>query len=369
MFFMKMLANMKCAVVAAASMLAFSLCGANSADAVVQYEQYVTPEVILGDGNANGSFTTDRRNGVEIGLRSRLRFNADNLAENTFNSNSNGTYNFSAGAAPSGFPFDPAPNNTPVWNFEWTVNTNYDESSALNLKDLTYEMGLDFDPGPRTNFLIFDPITPILPTPITPPDHIIGDNYTGNGEGTQATDNPTYLALLTGNNVAQNSWNYEFFDNTPFNNFDPSTPGNYAIYLLARKPDGQVLARADIQILVGKAEPVVAADHFQCYDVSSSSKLKSFPEVSLSDQFGIRDEVMIGNSVEFYCTPADNNGGGVINPDNTMSCYDVKETRLSQEITLQNQFGEHTIILNRPEMLCVPSTQSSAVDLDEHNGT
>jgi len=166
---MKMLANLKYAVVVAASMLAFSLCGANSADAVVQYEQHVTPEVILGIDNDNGSFTTDRRNGVEIGLRAKLRFNADNLPENTFNSNSNGTYSFAIGAAPSGFPFAPAPNNTPMWNFEWSVNTNFDESSALNLNDLTYEMGLDFDPGPRTNFLVFDPITPILPTPITPP--------------------------------------------------------------------------------------------------------------------------------------------------------------------------------------------------------
>jgi hypothetical protein len=366
--FMKMLANLKFAVVAAASMLAFSLFGANNADAVVQYEQYLTPEVIMGTGIDNGSFTTDRRNGIEIGLRSKLRFNSDNLPENTFNSNSNGTYSYAAGTAPSGFPFDPAPNNTPVWNFEWSINTNFDESSALNLNDLTYEIGLDFDPGPGTNFLIFDPITPILPAPITPPDHAIGDNYTGNGEGSQATDNPSYVALLTGNNVAQNSWNYEFFDNTPFDNFDPATPGNYVIYLLARKPDGQVAARADIQILVGNAEPVVPADHFQCYDVKRSSRLKSFPEVSLSDQFGVREAVMIGNSIELYCTPADKNGGGVINPDNTMSCYKVKEARRSQEVVIQNQFGEQTIILKKPELLCVPSMQLSTQPLKNNHG-
>jgi hypothetical protein len=365
---MKMLANLKCAVVAAASMLAFSLCGANHADAVVQYEQYVTPAVILGTGSANGGFTTDRRNGVEIGLRSKLRFNSDNLPENTFNSNSNGTYHFAAGAAPTGFPFAPKPNNTPVWNFEWSINTNFDESSALNLNDLTYEMGLDFDPGPRTDFLIFDPITPMLPPPITPPDHAVGDNYTGNGEGQQATDNLSYKTLLTSYNVAQNSWNYEFFDNTPYTHFDPATPGNYAIYLLARTQDGRVVARADIQILVGNAEPVVPADHFQCYDVKKSSKLKNFPEVGLSDQFGIREDVMIGNHVEFYCTPADTNGRGVINPDNTMSCYDVKETRLSQEVVVQNRFGEHTIILKKPELLCVPSLQLSAQPLENDHG-
>jgi len=94
-----------------------------------------------------------------------------------YDGNSNGTYHFAIGSAPSGFPFDPVPNNTPVWNFEWSVNTNFDESSALALNDLTYEMGLDFDPGPGTNFLVFDPIIPNLPPPLTPPDNSIGDNF------------------------------------------------------------------------------------------------------------------------------------------------------------------------------------------------
>ncbi|GJL77970.1 MAG: hypothetical protein NPINA01_09590 [Nitrospinaceae bacterium] len=361
---MKMLANLKFAVFTVASMFTFSLFETGQALAVVQYEQYITPGVILGLDSTNGGFTTDRRNGVEIGLRTKLRFNSDNLAENTFNSNSNGTYNFTTGRAPSGFPFDPAPNNTPVWNFEWSINTNYDESSGLSLNDLTYEMGLDFDPGPRTKFLVFDPITLDLHPPLTPPDHAFGDNYTPNGEAARAEDNPAYTNLLTSKNVAQNSWNYEFFDGPPFDGFDPAVNGNYSIYFLARNAEEQVVARADIQVLVGDAEPVVPADSFQCYDVTVSSNLDSYPEAGLSDQFGLREKVHLGNKIESYCTPTDKDGGGVINPDNTLSCYSVKETRLRQEVTVNNQFGEHTILLTKPELLCIPSMQSRSINLE-----
>ena len=356
---MKMSANLKFAVVAATSLLAFSLCGATNADAVVQYEQQVTPEVIFGSGNDNGSFTTDRRNGVEIGLRGKLRFNGDGDPENTFNSNSNGTYNFSAIVGST----QTAP--TPEWSFEWTVNTNFDESSGLTLKDLTYEMGLDADPGPGTNFLIFDPITPDTP-PLNAPffDHGIGDNSTGNGGGTEATDSPAYKILLANNNVAQNSWRYDFFPFGPLAGFDPEANGTYAIYLRARNSEGQVVARADIQIIVGDAEPVVPADHFQCYDVRKSTRLDSHPEVSLNDQFGFRDGVQVGRKVEAFCTPVDKNGEGVINTDNILTCYSTRENWLRQEVVVQNQFGEHTLILKNSELLCVPSIQLSTRPLE-----
>lgn len=88
------------------------------ASAVIMYGQNVTTNVIFGSGNTNGGYTTDRANGVELGLRGKLRFNAANLPENTFNSNGDGTYSFDAGLPPSGFGFAPGFTSTAVWNFE-----------------------------------------------------------------------------------------------------------------------------------------------------------------------------------------------------------------------------------------------------------
>ncbi len=357
---MKPSGNLKAVQLAAAAVFVFTVWGTTGAWAVVQYDQDVTPDIIFGSGNLNGSFTTDRRNGIEIGLRGKLRFNALNLPENTFNSNSNGTYNFNPGNV-TGFGFDMPPNNTPEWSFEWSVNTDFDGSSGMKLIDFTYEMGLDFDPGPGTNFLIFDNITP-SPPEVPFYDHAIGDNTTANGAGTSAGDAAGYLTLLENNNVAQNSWNYEFFDNgSPFSGFDPTVDGNYIIYLLARNLDGDIVARVEIQILVGDAEPVgPPIDHFQCYDVNNATKLDPRPVVSLEDQFGDSENVRVNWRAESYCVPVDKNGEGIINADNALTCYRVYSSRNKRlEVTIDNQFGEQTFKLRRPEQLCVPSRQLS----------
>ena len=85
-------------------MLALTGCLAalsSPAYALIDYDQDVTNDVIFGSGNANGGFTTDCANGVELGLRAKLRHNAVGAPENTFNSNGDGTYTFQAGVAPT----------------------------------------------------------------------------------------------------------------------------------------------------------------------------------------------------------------------------------------------------------------------------
>ena len=100
------------------------------------FDQDVTPEVIFGSGNGNGSFTVDRQNGVELGMRGKLRF----PASGTYNSNGDGTYTFSTGSGTGSFPKS-------EWSYEFTVNTDYDGSSGWLVGDLTYEIGMDNDPG------------------------------------------------------------------------------------------------------------------------------------------------------------------------------------------------------------------------------
>ncbi len=218
----------------------------------LNYDQNVTPDVIFGTGNANGSFTTDVAGGVELGLRGKLRFNAANEPEGTYNSNGDGSYSFIAGAAPGGFSWMPGSPTTPVWNFEFAVNTDVNGTSGLVLDDLTYELALDFDPSlAGTNFLAFDLITPSGTAPLF--DHSLGNNTTTDATDVVAGDPAAYAAALSTLNVAQNSWNYEFFNDDAYSTFNPADNAVYDIYLRAFDGTGAMVAETMISIVVGDA--------------------------------------------------------------------------------------------------------------------
>ncbi|GAB4195294.1 MAG: hypothetical protein Tsb002_27680 [Wenzhouxiangellaceae bacterium] len=210
----------------------------------IQFDQTVTPDIIFGSGNLNGGFTTDRRNGIEIGLRGKLRFNANGQPQDIYNSNGDGSYTFIATVAPGQSAA------TPQWNFDWSVNTDFDNSSGLVISDLRYELGLDGDPGEGVDYLVFDPITPGKAAPFF--DHAIGTNVTPAGGGASAADATQYQTLIDNNNVVQNSWRYSFFLNGALAGFNPKLEGIYDIYLLARDQQGTVLARSDIRIIMIK---------------------------------------------------------------------------------------------------------------------
>ena len=212
------------------------------ASAVV-FDDDVTPDVIFGSGNANGGFTVERNLGVELGLRATLRFDSSNQPQNIFNSNGDGTYSFDAGLPPTGFGFAPNSTSSAVWNFEWSINTDHDGSTGLFLDDYSYLIEIDFDPGTGTNFLAFDPVNQTFA------DHAIGTNATGNGGGAKATDAATYAALIGANNVAQNSWNMEFFDDAGGGfPFDGRTQGIYDFRLTAFDGNGARVASVGIQV-------------------------------------------------------------------------------------------------------------------------
>ena len=223
---------------------------AGPAGAVVLFDQNVTNDVIFGDGNDNGGFTVDRANGMELGLRAKLRFDDTNQPQNTFNSNGDGSYSFAAGApVGGGFGFAPGSSSTAVWNFEWSINSNFDGNGA-NLDQFVYSIQIDFDPAnPGSNFQSFDPINgPFTVPPF--PDHEIGDNSTGNGDGEKASDAAEYADLIANNNLAQNSWNMEFFDEAVNFPFDAGVPGVYTIALSAFDLNQQLLSSVSIDVIV-----------------------------------------------------------------------------------------------------------------------
>ncbi len=230
------------------------------ANAVVEFDEDVTNNVIMGSGIGNGGFTTDRQNGIELGMRGKLRFDAGNQPQNIFNSNNDGTYSFAAGLPPTGFSFDPNSPTTPIWNFEWSINSSFDGTGA-NLDQFDYRIGMDFDPGVGTNFQEFDPIN------IPVADHSIGTNATAESAGAEAdgvdavAEAADYVLLIANNNLAQNSWSMEFFNNGAFDIFDPEVDGTYDFFLEAFERSaaggpGQSLARVDIQIIVGAGAQV-----------------------------------------------------------------------------------------------------------------
>lgn len=215
-----------------------------SASAGLLFDQDVTNNVIFGSGNLNGGFTIEQANGVELGLRGKLRHNAAGNAENTFNSNGDGTYSFDAGVAPT----QAAP--TAVWSFEWSINSNFDGNGG-NLDDYTYILGLDTDPTAAVSMFAFDPINDVNPgSGVVAWDHSIGNNSTGNGAGVESAsnDNGTYSALISANNLAQNSWKAHWFFGP---GFDPTLDATYDISLSAFDANGGLAAMTSIQIIVG----------------------------------------------------------------------------------------------------------------------
>jgi len=225
-------------VIAAVGMLATS--------AHAAFDVGVTPDVIFGSGNANGGFTVAQADGVELGLRAKLRHNASGLPENAFNSNGDGTYSFDAGVA----PFQST--STAVWSFEWSINSNVDGSGG-SLNAYTYALRIDSDATAGTNFLAFDPINASNPgaNDLVLWDHAIGTNNTGNGGGTSAGDATQYASLIGSNNVAQNSWKPHWF--IPL--FDPTVDGTYTFELEALD-GGVTIAMTSMDVIVGAGAAV-----------------------------------------------------------------------------------------------------------------
>ena len=210
----------------------------------VTYNANVTPDVIFGSGNANGSYTVDQANGIELGLRGKLRYNAAGLPENTFNSNGDGTYSFAAGVAPT------KASPVAVWSFEWSINSDWNSTDGTGgvLNAYTYLLEIDSDPSLGTAFSGFDPIN------LAFADHSIGTNLTLNGGGIEAADAAAYAALISSNNVAQNSWQTQWF--VP--SFDPTVDGTYDFKLSAYSPNGgPAIASTNMQIIVGNGGSAV----------------------------------------------------------------------------------------------------------------
>jgi hypothetical protein len=99
----------------------------------------VTPDAIFGRGNANGSYTGQTLNNIEVGLRAKQRYPAANI----FNYDGVDTYTFQKKGT--------NPTNRSVFNFEWSVNVDQDGKSGKTLNDFSYLLSFDTDPSAGVN--------------------------------------------------------------------------------------------------------------------------------------------------------------------------------------------------------------------------
>lgn len=143
---------------AAAAVVATS----TSAMAAFTYDTDVTNGVIFGTGNANGGWTVfrDSASGLELGLRAKVRYNSAGQPENSFpftvvDADGAGIYSFNL---ENGNPPDA---NDTMWNFEYSVDTNYNGNGGV-LSDYFYELRLDDDPSASKDFSNVYPVSPIL---------------------------------------------------------------------------------------------------------------------------------------------------------------------------------------------------------------
>lgn len=224
------------------ALAALAVAASGACAAPLSFDQNVTNNVIMGTGIANGGFTVDTAGGVEVGLRARERYPTPN---NNFNSNGDGTYSHAAGGYTSG---GITGGTRAAWNFDWSINTNpTGAANGPNVGAYTYRLGIDFDAGFGTNYQTFDLINSLAYF-----DHSFGNNTTAQSAGAEAAaaDTAGYAALKAANNLVQNSWNMDFFDDNTTWLFDPNANGNYSFFLEVIE-GGQVLARSEIEVIVG----------------------------------------------------------------------------------------------------------------------
>jgi len=226
------------------TLMSCTLVIASFAKAGVINDTDVTNDVIFGSGNANGFFTVAQDNGIEIGLRGKLRHNLTGSPENTFNSNGDSTYTFDAGVAPT------QSSPTAVWSYEWSINSDYLESTGANLSDYIFELSIDRDPTAGVDFLTFNLFDSYF-------DHAIGTNATSNGDGVVAADIVNFNSLISSNNLAQNSWKPHW--TLGFFGFDPTLDATYDISIAAFSPtqSNDLLVRNTIQIIAGNGATAV----------------------------------------------------------------------------------------------------------------
>ena len=191
----------------------------------------VTPGVIYGSGNANGGFTGQTQNNIEVGLRAHQRYPAANI----YNYNGVDTYTFNS------LVLTTNPADRSVFNFDWSVNVDKDGSTGATLSDFNYSLSFDTDPSSGTSYSALDPFNTAGYY-----DHSLGNNGTNSSNDVVSTSNGDLLANILLHSVAQQSSNLGFGFS-----LDPDLPGIYGFkFEVFDKITSALLASSEIRVNV-----------------------------------------------------------------------------------------------------------------------
>ena len=103
-------------------------------------------------------------------------------------------------------------------------------------------------------------------------------------------------------------------------------------------------------------------EHFKCYKARRPRTEPFFTpvNVTVADQF-------INPAISFtvvkptrVCTPVDKNGEGIVNGSRHLVCYKVRPLAtitVPAQVFVNNQFGPETVVLKKPDELCIPSVK------------
>ena len=97
--------------------------------------------------------------------------------------------------------------------------------------------------------------------------------------------------------------------------------------------------------------------HFQCYRVAEKEPAFKPRDVKLIDQFGGSGAKVL--KPVFLCAPTSKNDMGIKDKVTHYVCYEDEGPKApDRAVQVTNQFGQETLVVGGPVVLCVPSLKT-----------
>jgi hypothetical protein len=198
--------NCKALMLFASAALAAGITSAKADTLLASPSNTGYPGWYLGTGNPNGGFTVATSNGIELGLRAKLRQNGSVIHPDITN-----TYTVPNGpetlATSGGVGSNP---NDAAWNYEFSIDLRPLDVGSLTLADITA----------NTSLTITDLTTLAAPQSVNPLTYwgddvgygSLGQTSTSNGAewGAQNSENPAFASFPLAGYKLNNTDNYSF---------------------------------------------------------------------------------------------------------------------------------------------------------------
>ncbi|PQO36604.1 PEP-CTERM sorting domain-containing protein [Blastopirellula marina] len=222
-------------------------CTWNVSHAEIIPTDQITSDVFFGNGNSNGNFTVSQKAGVEIGLRAKVRYPSplDDDQSNLLG------YDIDQGVYYIAEPAVAPRLDRASWNVDWSVNSDYAETTNNMLSNFTYNLSVVYDPlstGGTAGIAGYDPLQ-------AGNDNSYGDNTTDENSDVMIGSGGTITDIHNTYTVAQNSTNITFSEIGLSNLYG----GLYTFVFTVSDTNG-VVASDQIEVYVGVNPPAAVPE-------------------------------------------------------------------------------------------------------------